>query len=487
MAAEAMEILLRVNLAAGAAVLLALALRGPMRAMFGARVAYALWWIVPAAVVAVMLPARTVEMAPVAAAVAPAADVVVAPGGAAPVAVAAVDWTGLAAVLWLAGVAGMLAVLALRQRAFMASLGRLEAEPGAAGVLRAEAAGIGPAIVGAVRPKLVLPKDFEARFDAVERDVVLAHERVHLTGGDARINGIVALAQCVCWFNPLAHIAAHVMRIDQELACDAAVAARYPKSRRVYAEAMLKTQIAPLGLPLGCYWPPGGAHPLKLRIAMLKRELPGARRIALGAGLAALASVGTGCVVWAAQPPREVVAAISSVSAAQAAHDDDLLRALWRGDVRRAEAAIASGADVNVRTQDGMTALAIVARADDLQLVNLLLQNGADPNLISAREGNALASAARRGQYRSVVALVEHGAEIDRVAPGFGTPLTAAVRTGQLQVMKYLVEHGADVNLPSPLPAPWDRWGAVRTPLYVAIGSDDRSMIDYLKSKGATM
>jgi len=48
------------NLAGGAAILAVLALRGAARAQFGAGLAYALWLIVPAAMLASLFPPRTV-------------------------------------------------------------------------------------------------------------------------------------------------------------------------------------------------------------------------------------------------------------------------------------------------------------------------------------------------------------------------------------------------------------------------------------------
>ena len=74
------------------------------------------------------------------------------------------------------------------------------------------------------------------------------------------------------WFNPLVHLAAARFRFDQELACDAAVIARHPDSRRRYGAAMLKTQRAEFGLPMGCHWQ--SSHPLKERVAMLKQAPP---------------------------------------------------------------------------------------------------------------------------------------------------------------------------------------------------------------------
>jgi hypothetical protein len=354
-------------------------------------------------------------------------------------------------------------------------------------VFRAAAAGVGPALNGAILPKLILPADFEARFDADERDMVLAHERVHLNGFDPTINGVVAPTQCLCWFNPVIHIAAHMMRIDQELACDAAVLAKFPMARRRYAEAILKTQVAPMDLPLGCYWPAGGAHPLKQRITMLKRGLPDRRRVTAGVVLAAAACLTTSCVVWVAQPPREAASSSASISRTQEKLNAQLLGAAWRGNFSRAETAIASGADVNARTGDGTTALVIAARAEDMRILNLLLAHGADPNLLSPGESNALVAAAKRGHAEAVAALVAHGADVNVMTVEEGTPLAAAVRTGHFEVVKQLAENGADVNLESPPPAMWNVFKVRHSPLWFAVNGDHNEIALYLRSKGAVM
>ena len=61
-------------------------------------------------------------------------------------------------------------------------------------------------------------------------------------------------------------------RVDQELACDAAVIRGRPDARTLYGETLLKTQLAATPLPFGCYWPARGLHPLEVRIGLLKRR-----------------------------------------------------------------------------------------------------------------------------------------------------------------------------------------------------------------------
>jgi TonB family protein len=192
------------------------------------------------------------------------------------------------------------ALFVLQQRRFVARLGRLSAA--GEGIAIAQTNAGCPALIGAWRPRIVLPADFEQRYSAAERELILAHERTHRRRGDVQANGLAALLRSAFWFNPLVHFAASRFRFDQELACDANVIARFPEARRTYADAMLKTQLAGAGLPVGCYWQSSQPHPLTERIAMLKQSSPGRTRIAFGTGLAALLALAGSYAAWAVQP-----------------------------------------------------------------------------------------------------------------------------------------------------------------------------------------
>jgi len=291
-------LLVKVNLAMAAAVGLVFLLRRPLRASFGAPIAYGLWLLVPVTGLASLLPPRVVTLAPVAAVrAAPmvhsslhAARLltgqsivmlpVPAPGHVAP------DITLLLFAAW-----------ALGSLAMALHLGRLQFRFHAA----ARAGQAGPAVLGFLTPRIVMPDGFADIFTAPEQAAILAHESVHLARQDARINALAALLRCLNWFNPLIHLGAHWLRVDQELACDATAVARHV-SRRDYAQALLKSQLAVMSLPLGCNWP-GAQHPLIERVAQLKRQPPGRLRRLTGAGLVLLSAGFAGLGTWAAQPP----------------------------------------------------------------------------------------------------------------------------------------------------------------------------------------
>ena len=263
--------------------------RTPLRGTVGARAVYGLWLAVPASALALALP-RVARPDTGAAALAP--DLfgwVWARVDALLVAIHVSGRVGtLACVLWGAGAAAALALMVRRQRSFAHSLGTLVALPDGTWRSRAVAE---PMLVGALRPRVLVPLDFEQRYDAEEREFVLAHERAHMRRGDTLVNAFGAAWLCVFWFNPVMFWAMRLLRFDQDLACDAAVLAAAGKGRRGrYAGALLKAQLAgeaALPLPLACHW--RSVHPLRRRIAELRR--PAVGRMRHGIGILCVASL----------------------------------------------------------------------------------------------------------------------------------------------------------------------------------------------------
>lgn len=284
--------LLQATFASSAALLLVLLLRRVLRQKLGARIAYASWILVPLACMAVLAPAPAQEL------VLPASAndasglpaIVYASLAAAP---DAASWIFLLA-LWLSGALATACLFAHRQRTFNRRVEDNQKTP------YGQVVGHGPAVAGLLRPRIVLPADFESRYTVEQQILVIAHERLHLQRGDIVAQALATLLRCVFWFNPLVHFGAARFRFDQELACDADVLAAYPNSRRTYGEAMLKTQLADFALPVGCHWQ--SSHPLKERIMMLSKPLPGTKKRVSGMALV-LALVATGSYgAWASQP-----------------------------------------------------------------------------------------------------------------------------------------------------------------------------------------
>ena len=292
-------------LAFTAAVLIVAALRKPCRRLFGAERTFQLWLLPPLAMLASQLPhVANADRAPLPALVYAVTSAV----GANPAIAAApatIDWRDGAALAWLAGIVVSLMLAALAQLRYRSRL--RGATPMADAlltwpVLRAVYADVGPALVGAWHVRIVLPADFEHRYDDAERALIIAHEAMHARRRDGWWCLVARSVAALFWFHPLAWWALGALRHDQELACDAAVLREHGRQRRSYANAMLKTQSARLALPVGCSWSP--RHPLTERIAMLKLPSPSRQRRNLGtiAG-SALAIVIAGSVYAASTPP----------------------------------------------------------------------------------------------------------------------------------------------------------------------------------------
>ena len=242
---------LGVNVVVAATIAAVAVVRLPLRRLLGPAVAYQLW-VTPLAVgllaaLFIFVPSASETGSLAAAARAPEFAVFL------PV--------------WVAGALVMAAVFTIAQARFLSEV----------------AAGRGgPAVVGFIAPRVVLPAD-DGRYSDDERELIRAHERAHVARKDPRGAAFVALFQCLFWFNPFAHLAARLLRLDQEMACDAAVVMARPGCRALYARTLLKTQLAGAPLPFGCYWPARGQHPLEVRIASLSRR-PDERPSASGGG-----------------------------------------------------------------------------------------------------------------------------------------------------------------------------------------------------------
>lgn len=179
-------------------------------------------------------------------------------------------------------------------------------------VLRANRTDVGPALVGAWRSKIVLPADFERRYDVIEQTLILYHEATHARRLDGYWCLLAQVAAATFWFHPLAWWVLAAFRQDQELACDAAVLREHGEHRRSYANAMLKTQSAAFALPVGCSWSP--RHPVTERIAMLRMPIPNRLRRIVGRITVVAIVLGASMSVYAAHPtPRTYAATPAAV------------------------------------------------------------------------------------------------------------------------------------------------------------------------------
>ena len=80
-----------------------------------------------------------------------------------------------------------------------------------------------PALIGWLRPTLLLPPDFLESTPRAQIRLAFLHELAHVRGRDVPVNWLWSIAAALHWFNPLAWVAMNQWRADREEARDAAV------------------------------------------------------------------------------------------------------------------------------------------------------------------------------------------------------------------------------------------------------------------------
>ena len=307
MSNEVFADLVRLVLASSLAMLVVLGLRHSVRRVFGAGISYALWLLVPFSMLAVFVPRPESLPIVIVERGQPMFDALLGSSALTSTPIEANQWLLL---VWLVGTLLSFALIVLMQWRLLLRLGPLKKRDDGSWQSRDDA--FGPMLIGILQPRIIVPASFDQLYAVQERELIIAHERVHRRRGDAQINALVVFLRCLQWFNPLAHVAAQLFRKDQELACDAGVIRQFPNARRSYADAMLKTQLVDSGLPIGCFWQ--SSHPIKERIAMFKKPIPSRMKRALGSSVLCVAVLATSCLVWAAQA-SEVNASYARMSA----------------------------------------------------------------------------------------------------------------------------------------------------------------------------
>jgi beta-lactamase regulating signal transducer with metallopeptidase domain len=294
MASELALLILRTALFTSLAILVLLAVRTSVRRWLGAALAYQAWLIVPVVAAASLLPDRSAPQL--------LSVQTLRPVQALAVRVTATESPQQVDFLlftWACGATAAALWFIYGHLSFLRQAGRLTRSGG----VYVSRGGAGPASVGLFRPRIVVPHDFAQRYAPAEQALVIAHERVHIARHDALVNLMAAVFQCAFWFNPLVHLGARCLRQDQELACDAAVMQAYPRQRRTYAEALLKSRTGAVAAAgIHCHWQT--QHPTKERIMSLQHNPPGTlRRLAGRCALAVLTAGAFGATLGVRAEP----------------------------------------------------------------------------------------------------------------------------------------------------------------------------------------
>jgi beta-lactamase regulating signal transducer with metallopeptidase domain len=280
--------------------LVVLALRGPVARRFGAQAAYLLWLLPALRMILPRLPKiaeEPVQAVPihidiariVAAATTPAQPVTSTTMPFAPaLPQPSIDWLMVTFLVWLGGAAVYLAWQLGRHHRFM-SIALKQADRGflRGGIdVRLSPVVSGPLAAGIFHRHILLPEDFERRYNDAEQRLALEHELAHHRRGDLIANGAALAMLALHWFNPVAHWAYRAFRNDQELACDATVLRASPNSGTDYGRALIKSARA--GMPGTAACALGPATELKRRITMIAHSTRSRAQRIVGVSLATI-------------------------------------------------------------------------------------------------------------------------------------------------------------------------------------------------------
>jgi beta-lactamase regulating signal transducer with metallopeptidase domain len=308
-----MSLLLQLTVRGSAAVLLILLLEWSLGGWICSRSRRVWWCVLPLAfLVPLRLPVfPALESLPTVAGIAPPPFLSI-PSNAPAASRPAPRAGSLAFALWLAGAMAYLATAGIQtaRASRKWSHERLATDPALLDMLEACRAEAGvtlpvglvvsrtvasPAVMGWLRPRILLPESAAAELSAPELRPILLHELAHVRSRDIPFTWLLTVARATHWFNPLAHLGAIAWaRFREEAADEAAIRWMRDDSGAAYGEALLRSlrlrQRA--STPFGSLAVVESVHHLKKRIHMINRYRNKSSRIFVTAiGTLSLAAV----------------------------------------------------------------------------------------------------------------------------------------------------------------------------------------------------
>ena len=128
----------------------------------------------------------------------------------------------------------------------------------------------------------------------------------------------------------------------------------------------------------------------------------------------------------------------------------------------------------------------------DADLVRWHLKHGADPNIITRRGYTAVDFAGYKYSLEVVKLLVRHGADVTNTWAIHGAVANSikfsALNPGRLDIVTYLHESGANINQLEPTADEYQRPPIIPytgTPLHRAVQSENPEHVSYLLDRGA--
>lgn len=126
--------------------------------------------------------------------------------------------------------------------------------------------------------------------------------------------------------------------------------------------------------------------------------------------------------------------------------DQPIVEATKKGSLSETQAALIDGASANAKADDGTPVLLLAVKAENAELVRLLVENGARPDLKAKDETTALTLASANGNADIVTYLLDHGADVNEPGSLRETAIIKAARARRNAVIQLLVAKGADLE-----------------------------------------
>jgi ankyrin repeat protein len=123
-----------------------------------------------------------------------------------------------------------------------------------------------------------------------------------------------------------------------------------------------------------------------------------------------------------------------------------MLDAVAGNDVAGVRDAIADGADLERRDQDGRTPLVVATKANRVQVARVLLDAGADPDAKDDLQDSAFLYAGAEGLDEILAMTLDHGADVGSTNRFGGTALIPASEHAHVETVRTLIAAGVPVN-----------------------------------------
>lgn len=123
-----------------------------------------------------------------------------------------------------------------------------------------------------------------------------------------------------------------------------------------------------------------------------------------------------------------------------------LFDAARRGDTAAIHQALAQGAALEARDDQGQTALLVATHGNQVQAAKALIEAGADVNAKDAIQDSPYLYAGARGLNEILQLTLAHGADLNSTNRYGGLALIPAAERGHVETVQLLIDAGVEVN-----------------------------------------